>query len=402
MSSLRRRAIVVSRARSAERSSTGGRVSARAAAAESSGSASTRSQAIASRTSGRWKSAAGPERWKGMPRSSIAAATGPPSRAGSSTSTQISSGEVPVAEQVLDLARHRLRLRPLVACSARSAAAASRNWLLERDHVAARVDLVEPGGVVALERVDVLLAAPPLPASAGEDRPLGRRSPPRARRPSRAGSGRRSRSRTSARSCEQPAEGEEDVAAVEAAGVGEDPVVGGAELGQLGLGRVGAGLQLRRSAPAGGRAGRPGCRGSRWLRSGSSSRRSSSIARRSARPSDVEEGVEPRRVGVLAQQPLAESPPRCRSRAPRRGRRAASRPARAGAGRWPRVEAMTRTRSGAEPSAASRRRAAPAPRSCPSRRCRPAAAARSSQAIARCCGSAGQVHRPTLARRSSP
>ena len=78
MSSLRRRAIVVSRARSPERSSIGGRVSARAAAAESSGSASTRSQAIASRTSGRWKSAAGPERWKGMPRSSIAAATAPP------------------------------------------------------------------------------------------------------------------------------------------------------------------------------------------------------------------------------------------------------------------------------------------------------------------------------------
>ena len=53
MSSLRRREIVVSRARSTERSSTGGRVSARAAAAESSGSASIRSQAIASRTSGR-------------------------------------------------------------------------------------------------------------------------------------------------------------------------------------------------------------------------------------------------------------------------------------------------------------------------------------------------------------
>ena len=62
MSSLRRRAIVVSRARSTERSSTGGLVSARAAAAESSGSASTRSQATASRTSGRRKSAAGPAR----------------------------------------------------------------------------------------------------------------------------------------------------------------------------------------------------------------------------------------------------------------------------------------------------------------------------------------------------
>src|ERR1700748_3178215 len=62
---LRRRAIVVSRARSPERNSTGGRVSARAAAGESSGSARTRSQAIVSRTSGLAKSAAGPGTWEG-------------------------------------------------------------------------------------------------------------------------------------------------------------------------------------------------------------------------------------------------------------------------------------------------------------------------------------------------
>ena len=53
MSSLRRRAIAVHRARSIERSSTGGRVSARTTAAESVGSASIRSQASTSRTSGR-------------------------------------------------------------------------------------------------------------------------------------------------------------------------------------------------------------------------------------------------------------------------------------------------------------------------------------------------------------
>ena len=57
MSSFRRRAIVVQRARSTERNSTGGRESARTAAAASVGSASRRSHAITSRTSGRWKKA---------------------------------------------------------------------------------------------------------------------------------------------------------------------------------------------------------------------------------------------------------------------------------------------------------------------------------------------------------
>ena len=60
MSSLRRRAIVVTLARSTDRSSTGGRVSARTTAAASVGSASIRSHASASRTSGRPKKAASP------------------------------------------------------------------------------------------------------------------------------------------------------------------------------------------------------------------------------------------------------------------------------------------------------------------------------------------------------
>ncbi len=157
MSSLRRRAIVVSRARSAERSSIGGRVSARAAAGESPGSASTRSQAIASRTSGRWKSAAGPERWKGMPRSSIAAATGPPLAAGSSISTQISSGRGPVAEQVLDLAGDRLRLGPLVGAAPEAALAGLRNCCSRTIDVAARRwTSLNQAVVVALDRVEVL------------------------------------------------------------------------------------------------------------------------------------------------------------------------------------------------------------------------------------------------------
>ena len=88
MSSLRRRAIVVQRARSTERSSTGGRVRARTTAAESLGSARARSQAIASRTSGRRKKAAEPALRKGTLRSSSAAVTSRPSRPAGPVITQ--------------------------------------------------------------------------------------------------------------------------------------------------------------------------------------------------------------------------------------------------------------------------------------------------------------------------
>ncbi len=43
---------------------------------------------------------------------------------------------------------------------------------------------------------------------------------------------------------EEFVEGEEDVAAVEVAGLGEDAVVGGAEVGEFGLGGIGARLEL--------------------------------------------------------------------------------------------------------------------------------------------------------------
>ena len=115
MSSLRRRAIVVQRARSTERSSTGGRVSARTTAAESFGSAIARSQAIVSRTSGRPKNAAEPALRKGMLRSSSAAAISRLSRPPAPATMQTSAGRAsPEREQVLDLARRGLRLRPLV------------------------------------------------------------------------------------------------------------------------------------------------------------------------------------------------------------------------------------------------------------------------------------------------
>ena len=62
----------------------------------------------------------------------------------------------------------------------------------------------------------------------------------------------------------------------------------------------------RRSA-ASSRASRPaGLPRISWLRRGSSSRRSSSIARRSAGPSTSKKGSRPAALGVLAQQPLAD------------------------------------------------------------------------------------------------
>ena len=143
MSSLRRRAIVVSRARSAERSSIGGRVSARAAAAESPGSASTRSQAIASRTSGRWNSAAGPERWKGMPRSSIAAATAPPRslRVVDEDADRLRGGAA--GQQVLDLAGDGLSLGALVG-AAPEADRGVAELALELDDLGVGVEREEP------------------------------------------------------------------------------------------------------------------------------------------------------------------------------------------------------------------------------------------------------------------
>ena len=98
MSSLRRRAIWVQRARSIARSSTGGRASARTTAPASPGSASSRSQASRSRTSARWKKAAAPASRYGTARSSSAAATAWPSPLTERTSTQTSSGATPSRE----------------------------------------------------------------------------------------------------------------------------------------------------------------------------------------------------------------------------------------------------------------------------------------------------------------
>ena len=99
MSSLRRRAIWMQRARSIERSSTGGRARARTTAPESPGSTRSRSQASTSRISARWKNAAAPISRYGTARSSRATATAWPSRRTERTSTHTDSGAAPSANR---------------------------------------------------------------------------------------------------------------------------------------------------------------------------------------------------------------------------------------------------------------------------------------------------------------
>ena len=127
MSSLRRRAIWVQRARSIARSSTGGRASARTTAPASPGSTSSRSQASRSRTSARWKNAAAP-RAGAAPRAPRARRRPPgPRRLTERTSTQTSSGRDALArDQPLDVGRHRLRLRALVRAAPERDLAAGR------------------------------------------------------------------------------------------------------------------------------------------------------------------------------------------------------------------------------------------------------------------------------------
>ena len=95
MSSFRRRAICVQRAMSTERSSTGGRASARTTAAASVGSASSRNHASTSRISARRKNAVSPTTRWATARSSSATATACPSREIAGTSTAIWPGDTP-------------------------------------------------------------------------------------------------------------------------------------------------------------------------------------------------------------------------------------------------------------------------------------------------------------------
>jgi hypothetical protein len=143
-------------------------------------------------------------------------------------------------DQVLDRPRHRLGLGTLVG-AAPEAQPRGAEALLKEDPLAAGVDLVEPLLVgTRLQREDLVRV---VGGKRPQHRPLGR---PRLLElvnhqvsealgdlPAHVGA-----------LDQQAVEGEEDVAAVEAAGLGEDAVVGGVELGELELTTLGLPARL--------------------------------------------------------------------------------------------------------------------------------------------------------------
>ena len=242
---------------------------------------------------------------------------------------------------------------PARSCSARSAAAA--RGTAARGRWTARRPAVEPRGTRRPGRARPRLAAPARRAwfgfSAGErreDRPLGRGRVLELVDHQVREAGRRSRRGRPVARARSLLRVRKTSPSVEVAGLGEDAVVGGAELGQFGLGRLGAGLQLvDRRQQAGEQAGRvaadlAGCaaaarRGGRAASPGARPGRGRRRRGRARRPSSARAAAARR------------SSPRCRSRAPRRGGRAATRPARRRRCAVARVEARTRTRSGPSP-----------------------------------------------------
>ena len=277
MSSLRRRAIWVTRARSIARSSTGGRASARTTAPASPGSTSSRSQASRSRTSARWKNAAAPDRWYGTARSSNATATAWPSARTERTSTHTSSGATSLArDQPLDVGRHGLRLRALggaaperdlAALVARRSASFSSRSSIGSTTARAAASTRAPRAVRDLEP-----DAPSRPATRrgsrarswsprrGSGGSPGRRRRTRVIPPCSATSSRSSRPWAKLASCssststwrkrrgqpraheralaQQPERLQDEVAEVERAGLVEQPVVGGEQRGELALARA--------------------------------------------------------------------------------------------------------------------------------------------------------------------
>ena len=279
-----------------------------------------------------------------MPRSSIAAATGPPcvGRVVDQDADRLRAG-VPPREQVLDLAGDGLGLGALVGAAPEAELGLAEPVLelrSRRRRGGASRNQPPSSALGRLERVDVVRV---VARRARRAAPAGRGSCPRARRPSGARSARRSASRTSARSSSRQFEGEEDVAAVEAAGRGEDAVVGvqtrrtraraDASGGSCGRSRAARFERSVRSVAPGqqrGPAGRPGCRGSRG--GAAAARRGGRAASPAARPGRARRrrGRGRRRRSARAGA-ARRSSPRCRSRAPRRDRRAAPRRGRAAA-----------------------------------------------------------------------
>ena len=330
-------------------------------------------------------------------------------------------------EQVLDLARDRLRLGALVGARQKRSCGLAEA-LLEHDHVAVGVEVAEADRRGRVGRPRARRAGSALsPASASSSA-----------RWAGVVSSSSSTIRCAKRAAiwrahvgplgEQAVEGEEDVAAVEAAGLGEDPVVGGVELGELELAaeRLALGLarrlsacsrparrgwsgrpvrpSARRSAPAGGRAGRPGCRGSRA--GAAAARRGGRAASPAARPARARRrrgrARRPRRARAAA---ARRSRPRCRSRAPRKGRRAAPRRVRAAAARSPGVAPSTSTRSGSvavggEAGQAPRQQLGLAGAGGAEHQQRPVAVRDDALALARLRAAVSMVraHHPTLAR----
>src|SRR6187549_2915023 len=208
-------------------------------------------------------------------------------------------------DQVLGLAGDRLRLRALVGATP-EADRRLPEAPLEHDRVALRVGGAVPGGDLGLvlQRVDVVGL---VGGERGEDRPLRRhRVLELVHHQVRKAGG--DLGAHVGPLGEQLVEGEEDVAAVEAAGRGEDAVVGGGQLAHLLVGRAGAGLQrvdpLQQPRQQAGRVAADLVGAQRQLVEAVEQHRQAL-----RRPDHVEEGIESGCGRVLAQQALAELVP---------------------------------------------------------------------------------------------
>jgi hypothetical protein len=208
---------------------------------------------------------------------------------------------------MLDLAAHGLRLRPLVA-----AAPEPRRGLaklsVQPDHLPIGVDRVEPGarrvGLALLQRIEVVLV---VAGELGQDRALGgaRLLQLVDHQVGEAGADRMAHVGVLGK---ELVEDEEEVAAVEAAGLGEDAVMGGAELGELGIGRLGP--RLQRVDPLQQARQQPGRVAADLL---GPQRQLVDAVEQHRQPlggaEHVEEGVEAGGLGVLAQEPLRDRLP---------------------------------------------------------------------------------------------
>ncbi len=265
MSSLRRRAIWVQRAMSTERSSIGGRASARTTAAASEGSASSRSQASTSRISARWKKAASPTSAMGhgalLERDGHRLALARDRRHHDDDRPRI---DALTGDQALDIPGHRLGLRAIVGAAPelhlaardasgtpipRQPARGTQDTLRAALALAVELDHAPPGGLKAAHRAPIRrhgsAAAPapgrPPPSDTGRERSRTRLAAARSsswassmsrcsnwRSPPGCSRARRSASRTTSPASRAPR-------------LGQHPLVRPVDLGELPLDRPAAG-----------------------------------------------------------------------------------------------------------------------------------------------------------------